>query len=150
MSGIEVAGLIIPLIIEGAKLYKRTHEKIRTCREYSKEVRRINDKFEVQKDLFINEAVLLLRLVRRDSRAVKRMLRHPELAQWTELEDIELNKCLDSSYDTAKTIMEDILDKVGELEERLSCFDEIISQKRKVSQRNIGMKPFPLGMQSAF
>jgi transposase len=135
MSGIEVAGLvfgILPILVEVVKSYSTVADGLHTFRHYSREVKSISLKVNVQNGIFLNHCRLLLRLVE-DEKVVEDMLEDGSDRRWTskELND-KLNDVLRDSFELCCSIVEETKEVIDEIDEEMTTFNELKARKKMV------------------
>ncbi|KAI9784902.1 MAG: hypothetical protein M1816_000597 [Peltula sp. TS41687] len=135
MSGVEAVAFtlgVVPILIEAVKVYRSTADKIHTFRHYSREVDRIQRKFQTQKQFFLNECHQLLRLILNNDQKAKEMVENSTHDLWEdeELEE-QLNNYLSGNYQACHNILEDTGGSLKEFEQELKCFDILRTRRTK-------------------
>ena len=73
---------ILPMVGNAVNVYKSVRAKFKIFCHYSAEVERIRKKFGAQRDYFLNEVELVLRLALQDQDVIKDMIKDPAHDQW--------------------------------------------------------------------
>lgn len=124
---------ITPLLLGAINAYGAIYAKCKAYQQYAKLVLRLQRQLETQRCLFRNECHFLLRLVIADERTIQSMLANAHHGEWGSGSiDQQLRKRLDGNYDTCVKIVEDICDRLEDLEQELKRFDSIPLQRRQV------------------
>lgn len=125
-----VTGLT-PIVLSAIGAYRKIHSKLKTYRQYSRVMLRLNRQFETQHRLFLNECHFLLRLVVSDECTIRAMLANSQDTRWT---GGHINQRwrthLDKNYDTCLRIVEEIDERLAELSAELSRFDSVPAQQQ--------------------
>ncbi|RYP42054.1 hypothetical protein DL767_000566 [Monosporascus sp. MG133] len=116
---------VIPLVGEAVRAYSAAHKKFKSFCRYSSAVRRIRERLEVQKQVFLNEARLFLRLVVDNDFEAQSMLRKADDAVWTssKLENA-LKDCAAESYSACRVAFTSISTTIAGLQQQLDLFDD--------------------------
>src|SRR5687767_7950093 len=116
---------VIPLVGGAVRAYSAAHKKFRSFSRYSSSVRRIRERLEVQKQIFLNETRLFLRLVVDDDFEAQSMLRKADDAMWTssKLEDT-LRDRLAGSCSACRVAFTSISTTIAGLQQQLDLFDD--------------------------
>ncbi|ORY11614.1 hypothetical protein BCR34DRAFT_601219 [Clohesyomyces aquaticus] len=132
MSGFEIAGVILPILIETLKVYKSVHKGYRTFRNWSTEVEKIYRQFSIRRTSFRNECRLLLLLVEDDQRA-SAILETLEASQsWLSKEvDEKLTGVLKESADACRCLIESSKESLDVMQEELAHFDVFKQRKEQ-------------------
>ncbi|KAK4159524.1 hypothetical protein QBC43DRAFT_327019, partial [Cladorrhinum sp. PSN259] len=132
MEPVSLALGIVPLIISGIKGYRSLRSKFKIFCHYSAQVERIRKLLGVQRDYFLNETELMLRLVVQDQVLVKEMMKDAKHLEWgSEKLQANMEKQLGRSMEPFKDTVEDILELVVSLENGLGCFDILTAEHEK-------------------
>ncbi|KAF7553374.1 hypothetical protein G7Z17_g3656 [Cylindrodendrum hubeiense] len=119
---------IVPLLGGALKVYKSTYSKLKTFRHYSREVDRVRKHFDRQRQFFLNEIHLVLRLVLDDEALVQDMIDDGVHKKWKSLSlETAMVDCFGNNSQSLKEIIEDIgtiIDNVQKGLECFSCLDE--------------------------
>ena len=129
---------ILPLVAGALKAYKLTRSGFKVFCHYSLEVERIRKLFGGQRDYFLNETELALRLVLKDNEMIQEMMKNTEHPEWSQC-DLEkrLEEKLGRSYESFKDTMEEIREGIEMLREGLECFTPLQEEHEKVSNSEI-------------
>ncbi|EON64583.1 hypothetical protein W97_03816 [Coniosporium apollinis CBS 100218] len=132
MAGVEIAGLavgVLPVIVLTAEAYRTTYDKIRTFRDWSREVERLQARLNAQKHFFFNECQLLLRLVVHSDRS-QAMLEDLGDILWKDQElNNRMHRCLDTNVDLCRSLINEALKVLQELDTDLDCFNEVTARR---------------------
>ncbi|KAK3323034.1 hypothetical protein B0H66DRAFT_590641 [Apodospora peruviana] len=125
---------VIPLIGVSVKGYKKTHAKLKDFRHYSREIDRIRRHFERQRQFFLNEIHLILRLAlseEPEEHLVEELIDDGAHPLWhsSRLETAFVAR-FQTNCKTLKDIAEDISGIINDTEMGLECF-EILEQARQ-------------------
>ncbi|KAK9422890.1 putative Prion-inhibition and propagation HeLo domain-containing protein [Seiridium unicorne] len=132
MDPISLTLGILPLLGAAVKAYIAINEKIKICRHYCREIRRVRAAFEGQKSIFLNEVHLLIQPAVKDNRFVDGMLKDPAHPKWTcKVLAGDLRKALAGSYDSCMNTIAAIGEEIEELEESLQDFAKFIQKRNK-------------------
>lgn len=125
---------LIPIIGGSIKLYRASQSRLKTFRHYSGEVNRVRKQFERQRQFFLNEVHLALRLVVDDESLVREMVDDGNHPQWksqslgrTMLQRLNENNC-----EVLNEIVGDIGKTIKDVKEGLKCFDCLEEARREV------------------
>lgn len=115
---------IVPLLGGSLKVYKSTYSKLKTFRHYSREVDRVRKHFDRQRQFFLNEVHLVLRLVLDDECLVQDMIEDGTHEKWKSrsLDDDMVDRLGDNTR-SLKEIIEDIQVIITDLQKGLECFN---------------------------
>jgi hypothetical protein len=124
---------VLPLVVEASKAYQSAYAKFKTFCHYSREVKRIQKRVNLQKQLFTNECHLLLRLVVQEDHILKAMTEDYCDARWGD-HDLEkrIEEQLRSNYESCKEIVEEIQATLAEIEKEMKVFEILSAQTQKV------------------
>ncbi|KAK4223485.1 hypothetical protein QBC38DRAFT_487623 [Podospora fimiseda] len=141
MEPVSLALGIVPLVISGIKGYRSLRSKFKTFCHYSSQVDRTRKLLGIQRDYFLNETELMLRLVVEDQVLVKEMIKDPNHSEWgSPTLRTKLEKQLDRSLEPFTDTIEDITQIIASLEDGLKCF-EILSEEHQ-GDDHLRRKPF--------
>jgi len=137
MSGVEVAGLvlgILPILVEALKAYSSAAEKIHTFRHVSREIGRIQRRFQTQKQLFKNECFHLLSLVVDEDDAAWEMLANKSHALWQDpgLDGKMRKRLCGDNFRTCQDLLSDINEALKDIGDAIKCFDILAASKPDV------------------
>ncbi len=136
MSGAEVAGLafgVIPVILLAVKAYAGTGRIISDYRQYSSQLRRLQRRFDVQQQNFLNTCLLLIQLVVEDGHARKDMLENADHQFWTDEQTCaKLKKLLGARHNTCLNVMEEVVAVLDEFSAGFACYEVLLKDKEKV------------------
>jgi len=125
---------IVPLLGGSIKLFRASQSKFRAFRHYSREVDRIRKQFERQRQFFLNEIHLALRLVLDDESLIRQMVGDGGHPKWHS-EGLE-TLLIDRFHANNCHVLNEIVDEIGKtitaIQEGLecfSCFEEEARQK---------------------
>lgn len=125
---------ILPLVGAAVKGYGTITEKIKICRHFDREIRRVRASFESQKSIFLNEVQLLLRPAAKNNSTVDQMLKNSRHAKWTcTTTDSLLQNVLGANSKSCVGTIETIVTEVEELEDSLQSLTKYIEKRKKVS-----------------
>ncbi len=124
---------ILPLVGGAIDIYKTVRSKFKVFCHYSAEVERVRKLFAGQRDYFLNEMELVLRLIMQDHGTVKNMMKNPRHSQWraADLEE-KLKAKLERNLDSFRDMVEDITEAMTKLQEAFRCFDLLEMEQVKV------------------
>ena len=126
MSGLEIAGLTLPLLIETIKTYRLVYEKVHTYRNWSKEVERIRARFLTQREFFLNECHLLLLDAVDDDASAKAMLEDLSHSNWSDPNLIgRVDERLSKNRKLGLLIIQSTREALEEIRLELQPFDQI-------------------------
>lgn len=109
-------------------------KKIKIFRNYSREVKRVLKGVDRQRQNFIHELHLCLRLVRQSENDIEQMLGNAEHPNWASSKlQSELETAFGASLDAWRDTIEEIGSSLRCLQGELACFDEIVTMCPKVS-----------------
>ncbi len=129
---------ILPLVGSAIIVYKNVRAKFRTFRHYSTEVERIRKLFGGQRDYFLNEVELVLRLVLEDQTLARDMMKDPEHAQWQAPSlTKKLEARLERNLASLEDIVEDIYKAITKIQKSFQCFVPLEEEQEKVCFRSI-------------
>ncbi len=134
MEPVSLALGILPLLSEVLKLYNATNSKLKIFRHYSRAIDRARKQFERQRQFFLNETNLVLRLANINTCEVREMvgdLDHPEWCSPDLKNDLE--QCLGRNNALIVGIIEDIEYIITQWQEGMECFQCLEEQRQEVS-----------------
>ncbi|KAK4445572.1 hypothetical protein QBC34DRAFT_441598 [Podospora aff. communis PSN243] len=98
---------VLPLVAGAVKGYKAGRSRFKTFCHYSSDIERIRKIFGGQRDYFLNEVELLLRLVLENHSTVKAMMRDIDHVEWrTSSLERKLDEKLGRNFETFKNELE--------------------------------------------
>ncbi len=134
MDPVSLSLGIIPLLGGSIKLFRASQSRLKTFRHYSREVDRVRKQFERQRQFFLNEVHLALRLAIDDESLVQDMVDDGHHLQWqsrslerTMLERFKANNC-----QVLNEIVNDIKNTISATQEGLECFECLEEARREV------------------
>lgn len=135
---------IVPLLGGSIKLFRASQSKFRAFRHYSREVDRIRKQFERQRQFFLNEIHLALRLVLDDDELlIRQMVGDGEHPKWHDTEGLEA-VLIDRFHANNYQVLNEIIDEIGKtitaIQEGLECFSCLEEARYEVS-----ITPFAMG-----
>jgi len=136
MDPISLTIGIIPLIGGSVKLYKASHSGFRVFRHYSREVDRMRKQFERQRQFFLNEVHLTLRLILSDDEPlIRAMVEDGEHPKWQSLSlDNAMLECFRArNCRVLNEIIQDIGETITAIQEELQCFTSLEAAQCTVS-----------------
>lgn len=143
MDPISLTIGIIPLIGGSIKLYKASHSGFRVFRHYSREVDRVRKQFERQRQFFLNEVHLTLRLILSDDEPlIRAMVEDGEHPNWQSrpLDDAMLECFRARNCRVLNEIIQDIGETITAIQEELQCFTSLEAAQctvRTVRQKSV-------------
>lgn len=124
---------IVPILGGSVKLYKSAHSKLKIARHFSREVDRIRRQFDRQKQFFLNEMRLLLRLVLDDESLIQEMVDDGAHEKWqSPFLNRALRDRLGDNCSVLEEVAEDVTKTINDAEEGLKCFDWLEAVREKV------------------
>ncbi|KAI0008188.1 hypothetical protein F4779DRAFT_588204 [Xylariaceae sp. FL0662B] len=132
MEPVSLALGVLPLLGGALKLYKATDAKLKIFRHYSREIDRLQKQFERQRQFFLNETHLVLRIAVGDESQVRQMVddgEHPKWCSPSLSNDIE--QSLGENCRFITEIIEDIGNGIKQWQEGLACFRCLEEQKQE-------------------
>ncbi|KAK3390129.1 hypothetical protein B0H63DRAFT_507537 [Podospora didyma] len=133
MDPISLSLGIIPLIGGSIKMYRASQSRLRAFRHYSREIDRVRKQFERQRQFFLNEVHLSLRLVVDDEALVEEMVDDGEHPKWQSrsLEDAMVDRFHANNCRVLNEIVDDIGKTINSVQEGLECFDCLEEARHK-------------------
>ncbi|KAJ5964877.1 uncharacterized protein N7479_004753 [Penicillium vulpinum] len=138
MSGLEIPGLVfgvLPVFVQVLQSYRNIHDTLHTFRHYSREVKRIKNRFRVQQQNFQNEYSLLQYVIAGEDGEddLQATWTSDHTARRKALLEEHLNKRIDDSYETFTDIVNDTKKELDEMEESLKAFSvlKIVFNKKR-------------------
>ncbi|KAK3987371.1 hypothetical protein QBC44DRAFT_331643 [Cladorrhinum sp. PSN332] len=132
MEPVSLALGIVPLVISGIKGYKSLRSKFKTFCHYSAQVDRTRKLLGIQRDYFLNETELMLRLLLQDQLLVKEMIKDSKHCEWVSPSlQIKLEEQFGRSLESLKDTMEDIGALIVSLEDGLKCFESLNEEHQR-------------------
>ncbi|KAJ4210903.1 hypothetical protein NW759_012936 [Fusarium solani] len=131
MEPVSLALGILPVIGGSISAYNATVSKLKIFCHYSREVKRLRQKFDRQRVVFLNEAELLLSDVLRDKAIAKSMVDGEGQSQWGDSDlEASVRDHMGRSLDSFKDVMEEIETTMTEFQDGLSCFRQLETEKQ--------------------
>ncbi|KAL7807032.1 hypothetical protein V8C44DRAFT_338179 [Trichoderma aethiopicum] len=126
---------ILPMVGNAVNVYKSVRAKFKVFCHYSAEVERIRKKFGAQRDYFLNEVELVLRLVLQDQDVIKDMMKDPAHDHWkaTSLER-KLEAVLGRNMTSLTDIVNDITASMAALQKAFQCFTPLEEEQKRDEQ----------------
>ncbi|KAL6866740.1 hypothetical protein J3F83DRAFT_122690 [Trichoderma novae-zelandiae] len=126
---------ILPMVGNAVNVYKSVRVKFKIFCHYSAEVERIRKRFGAQRDYFLNEVELVLRLVLQDQDVIKEMMRDPTHDQWKahSLEK-KLGGVLERNLMSLTDIVDDIRESMATLQRAFQCFIPLEEEQNRDEQ----------------
>ncbi|TFB01329.1 hypothetical protein CCMA1212_006731 [Trichoderma ghanense] len=126
---------ILPMVGNAVNVYKSVRVKFKIFCHYSAEVERIRKKFGAQRDYFLNEVELVLRLVLQDQDVIKDMMKDPAHDQWKahSLEK-QLEAVMGRNTTSLIDIVNDIRESMGALHRAFQCFTPLEEEQKRDEQ----------------
>lgn len=133
MDPVSLALGIVPLLGGSLKVYKSTYSKLKTFRHYSREVDRVRKHFDRQRQFFLNEVHLVLRLVLDDEALVQDMVEDGTHKKWKSRSlETDMVDRLGDNIRSLKEIIEDIQVVINDLQKGLECFNCLDEERLQV------------------
>lgn len=127
---------VIQLTGVAFKLSSIIYSKVKTFRNYSREVKRVLKGFELHRQIFLHEIRLFLRQAQQNDEDIDQMLDDTDHPNWKSKDlQLGLEHAFGISLDACQSIIEDIGLILKTLRDELSCFDEIEGMCPTVSRR---------------
>jgi hypothetical protein len=144
MEPVSLSLGIIPLLGGSIKLYRASRSRLKTFHHYSREVDRVRRQFERQRQFFLNEVHLALRLIIEDESLVQEMVDNGDHLRWRSqsLERTMLDRFNANNCQVLNGIVDDIGKTISAVQEGLECFDCLEEARRKVSPQIHTPLPF--------
>lgn len=132
MEPVSLALGILPVIGGSISAYKATVSKLKIFCYYSREVKRLRQRFDLQRVIFLNEAELLLSDVLRDKALAKSLVDGEGQSRWDDSElETRVRDHMGRSLDSFKDVMEEIETTMKEFQDGLSCFRQLEAEKQE-------------------
>ncbi|KAJ4195356.1 hypothetical protein NW767_009670 [Fusarium falciforme] len=132
MEPVSLALGILPVIGGSIGAYKATVSKLKIFCHYSREVKRLRQRFDLQRVVFLNEAELLLSDVLRDKALAKSMVDGEGQSRWDDSSlEASVRDHMGRSLDSFKDVMEEIDTTMTEFQEGLDCFKQLEAEKQE-------------------
>lgn len=139
----DPAGLavgVVPLLVGALKAYGAVHQYLRVFRHYASEIKRLFNRFEVQKCILENELDLILRKAappgqHSSSLTADALLTQPDtpaLVKKISTLDHDLRKVLCKHTETFTGLLIGIIEQLQELQDELKCFEVVKAEQIKV------------------
>lgn len=123
---------VLPVLVKTVSACAKVHNGFHTLRHWSEEVREISDQYYIRKELFMNEArLLLLKVV--DEKAAKGMVENQEDERWKSEElSGRLRAMLNDRYQLWRSIIEATYNVVDAMAEEMKRFPVVQERERMV------------------
>ncbi|KAJ4326714.1 hypothetical protein N0V84_002829 [Fusarium piperis] len=132
MEPVSLALGILPVIGGSISAYKATVSKLKIFCHYSREVKRLRQRFDLQRVLFLNEAELLLSDVLKDHALAKSMVDGEGQSRWGDSNlEASIQQHMGRSLDSFKDVMEEIDTTMTEFQVGLDCFKQLEAEKQE-------------------
>ena len=133
MSGIEVAGLIIPLLLTALENWETCVRPFKRLKKFDEETRDFCDEVEIQRAIFRNECGLLLHEVREHD-TVGGMLELLDHKDWRDEKiDVDLARLLGGSLQGVQLTVKLLNQELGRLGKDTEGLREVVSLALQVS-----------------
>lgn len=117
---------VVPLIGGAITAYKEVNRKLKLFRHRSKETRKLQKVFRIQRQVFANECRLWLKFVIEDDDIAAGMASDPDHDGWSGPNlDASLRSRLRENYDTWHDITAEISQSIGTLEAEITSLEEL-------------------------
>ncbi|KAJ4857090.1 hypothetical protein T069G_07987 [Trichoderma breve] len=135
MDPLSVSYGILPMVGNSVNVYKSVRAKFKIFCHYSAEVERIRKLFGSQRDYFLNEIELVLRLVLQDQDVVKSMMKDPAHTEWhAHSLEKKLEALLERNLMSLIDIVNDINDSISTLQKAFKCFAPLEEEQKRDEQ----------------
>ncbi|KAL6812346.1 hypothetical protein J3E69DRAFT_348397 [Trichoderma sp. SZMC 28015] len=135
MDPLSVSYGILPMVGNSVNVYKSVRAKFKIFCHYSAEVERIRKLFGAQRDYFLNEIELVLRLVLQDQDIVKSMMKDPVHTEWhAHSLEKKLEALLERNLMSLIDIVNDINDSISTLQKAFKCFAPLEEEQKRDEQ----------------
>ncbi|KAK4069219.1 hypothetical protein Trihar35433_5798 [Trichoderma harzianum] len=135
MDPLSVSYGILPMVGNSVNVYKSVRAKFKIFCHYSAEVERIRKLFGAQRDYFLNEIELVLRLVLQDQDIVKSMMKDPAHTEWhAHSLEKKLEALLERNLMSLIDIVNDIDDSISTLQKAFKCFAPLEEEQKRDEQ----------------
>ncbi|RSL82164.1 hypothetical protein CEP51_005338 [Fusarium floridanum] len=132
MEPVSLALGILPVIGGSIGAYKATVTKLKIFCHYSREVKRLRQRFDLPRVVFLNEAELLLSDVLKDKGLAKSMVDGEGQSRWDNSDlEVSVRDHMGRSLDSFKDVMEEIETTIAEFQDGLSCFRQLEVEKQE-------------------
>ncbi|KAL7934247.1 hypothetical protein V8C35DRAFT_302121 [Trichoderma chlorosporum] len=135
MDPLSLSYSILPMVGNSVNVYKSVRAKFKIFCHYSAEVERLRKLFGAQRDYFLNEVELVLRLVLQDQDTIKAMMKDPAHAKWQahSLEK-QLEALLGRNTMSLIDIVSDINKSIARLQKAFQCFAPLEEEQKRDDQ----------------
>jgi hypothetical protein len=131
---------ILPLLVGAIKSYSSLREKLDVFRHYSRELRRMRQRLDLERRLFLNETRLLVLTAVEDHSLLTQMLDDPENPEWySKTTESAFREVLVDSYDEYVDAINSICETIQEIQTELDCFNWFRSEQHEVSLGSMQM-----------
>ena len=132
MSGIEVVGLVVPLLLTALQNWESCVRPFQRLKKYDQEATSFHDEVEIQRVIFRNECSLLLHEFK-DHDVVGEMLDFLGHKEWREdSTEAGLARILGESLYGVQTSIRLLNNMIAPLSKDMECSREIVSSARQV------------------
>ena len=132
----ELAGIFLaipPLITETLKAYQTAYRHFRVFRNYSREVKRVYNKFRVQQCLLVSELELLLEKTIEDPSEVQLLLGDFDHVRWQDKSlGTAISRLLGRNGEVYSELLVSIASQLQQFKVDLSCFDALHNDRNQV------------------
>lgn len=133
MSGIEVAGLIVPLLLTAFENWENCVRPFKRLKKFDQEARDYCDEVEIQRAIFRNECSLLLHEVEEHD-VVSGMLELLDHKDWRDEKiDVDLARLLGGSLQGVQLTVKLLNQELGRLGKDTEGLSEVVSLALQVS-----------------
>lgn len=124
---------ILPLVAGAIKAYSGLKKNLEVFRHYSRELRRMRQRLDLERKLFLNETRILVLSAMDDHLLATNMLGNPDHDEWKSAatEDC-FRKLLNCSYDEYFDTITNISEAIGEIQTELACFNLFEKERQDV------------------
>lgn len=124
---------ILPLVAGAIKAYSGLKKNLEVFRHYSRELRRMRQRLDLERKLFLNETSILVLSALDDHSLATLMLENPDHDEWKSAA-VEhcFRKLLDCSYDEYFDTITNISEAIGEIQTELACFNLFEKERHEV------------------
>jgi hypothetical protein len=138
MDPVSLSYGILPMIGNSVNVYKSVRAKFKIFCHYSAEVERIRKLFGAQRDYFLNEVELVLRLVLDDQHTVvKDMMKDPDHDEWrAHGHGRKVEARLGRNMMPLVDIINDIKESISALQKAFQCFAPLEDEQKRVRMRS--------------
>lgn len=125
---------LLPLVAGTIKAYGGLKSKLEVFRHYSRELRRMRQKLDLERQLFLNETRILVLTAVDDRSTVTCMLEDPNHNDWhSAAVDAAFREVLEYSYQEYAETIESISESIEEIQIEFECFKLFEAEQQEVS-----------------